>query len=314
MNYIGIDIGGTAAKFGLVSPSGKVLHTSQFSVSFDGYKTPIIETVLKSCDIFLDSFSIDLDSIDGFGISATGQIDTNTGIVVGTGGNILNWEGTPIKQLFKEKYNLPVEVINDANCVALAEKWIGRAKNHHDVIVLTIGTGVGGGIIVNDKLLLGHSGLAGEIGHFSINNHGTLCTCGNHGCFEQYASMTALISSVKNVISSKAPNLLEDTDINGKVIFDLVGSGNTLITKVVDDWISDIASGLVSLTHIFNPEIILIGGAVSSQKELFVSKLRKEVLNHSMKNFSKNLLIESALLENNSGLIGAVYYLINKIN
>lgn len=311
MSYIGIDIGGTAAKFGLVTPSGKVLHSSQFPVSFDGYKTPILETVLKSCDLFLDNFSIDINTIKGFGISATGQIDTSTGIVVGTGGNILNWEGTSLKQSFKEKYKLPVEVINDANCVALAEKWIGKSKNYHNAIILTIGTGVGGGIIVNDKLLLGRSGLAGEIGHFSINNHGTLCTCGNHGCFEQYASMTALIRSVKSTILSEYPNSLKDTDINGKIIFDLLSSGNTLITKVVDNWIADIASGLVSLTHIFNPEIIVIGGAVSTQKELFVSKLRKEVLSHSMKNFSKNLLIEPALLGNNAGLIGAVYYLIN---
>lgn len=311
MNYIGIDIGGTAAKFGLVTPSGKVLQSSQFSVSFDGYKTPILETVLKSCDLFLDNFSIDINTIKGFGISATGQIDTNTGIVVGTGGNILNWEGTSLKQSFKEKYKLPVEVTNDANCVALAEKWIGKAKNYHDAIVLTIGTGVGGGIIVNGKLLLGHSGLAGEIGHFSINNHGTLCTCGNHGCFEQYASMTALIRSVKSAILSESPNSLEDTDINGKIIFDMLSSGNTLISRVVDNWIADIASGLVSLTHIFNPEIIIIGGAVSTQKELFILKLRKEVLSYSMKNFGKNLLIEPALLENNAGLIGAVYYLIN---
>lgn len=314
MNFIGIDIGGTAVKFGLVTPSGTILHSSQFSVSFDGYKTPILETVLKSCDLFLKEFSIEINSIGGFGISATGQIDTTAGIVAGTGGNIINWEGTHLKKSFKKKYQLPVEVINDANCVALAEKWIGAAKPFHNAIVLTIGTGVGGGIIVNDELLLGHSGFGGEIGHFSINNHGTLCTCGNYGCFEQYASMTALIHSVKSVILAESPTLLETTEIDGKFIFDSLASGNESISYIVNTWISDISSGLVSLTHIFNPEIIVIGGAVSAQKELFISKLRKKVLSHTMKNFGKNLLIEPALLGNNSGLIGAVYYLINHIN
>lgn len=314
MYYLGIDIGGTAVKLGLVTGLGDVIQSAQYSVSFNRYETPILETVLRSCDLFLEQFCININDLLGIGISATGQIDMLSGIVVGSGGNIKNWEGTHLKDAFTNKYHLPVTIVNDGNCVALGEKWVGSARFSKNIIVLTIGTGLGGGIIVNDQILLGHSGFGGEIGHFSINNHGPLCTCGNYGCFERYASMTSLIQSVKEKIQFSDPSFFKQNEINGEFIFELLASDNKLISIIVNNWIQNIASGIVSLVHIFNPEIFIIGGAVSAQKELFVSKLRNEVLTNTMKNFRKDLRIEPASLGNNAGLIGAVYYLINQSN
>lgn len=162
--FLGIDIGGTAVKMGTVDENGTILLSYEASVAFDHYDTPILQTVLKESEKFLKDNKINPGDLCGIGISATGQIDVQRGIVAGSGGNIRNWEGSNLKEAFTQKYRLPVTVVNDANCVALGEKWIGSAKNAKDVIVLTIGTGLGGGIIVNDQILLGRAGFGGELG------------------------------------------------------------------------------------------------------------------------------------------------------
>lgn len=311
MNYLGIDIGGTSVKIGLVNENGEVLKSNNYSVSFDNYSTPIFETVKKSIKVFLQDNNILENSLSGIGVSATGQVNSNYGVIVGVGGNIKNWCGTEIKKELEEIYKVKTTVINDANSMVIGEKWVGKARGYNNVIGITIGTGVGGGIIVDSKILLGHIGIAGELGHFSIDLNGKKCTCGNIGCYEQYASMTALIKEVikeYDVISNSLP---KKEDINGKYIFEELDKGNIKIKEIVDKWIENIGKGIVSLTHIFNPEIILIGGAVSKQEELFINPLRKYVLSHVMQKFGETLKLEAAQLENNAGLVGAVYYNIN---
>lgn len=306
--YLGVDIGGTAVKIGLVSESGIIEKSNAYGVAFDGYNTPIFETVKSSIKDFIEVNNIDIKCVKGIGVSATGQINTETGTVIGVGGNIKNWNGTEIKSELEEIYKIPTTVVNDANCMVLGESWIGRAKDYKNVIGITIGTGVGGGIIVDSNILLGSVGIAGELGHFSINSQGKLCTCGNIGCYEQYASMTALIKSVKENYHKIGRVSFDKDETNGILIFNEVNKGNDAIADIVDKWLEDIASGLVSLTHIFNPEIILIGGAVSKQEELFINPIRNMVLEKSMKKFGENLKVEAAALGNNAGIVGAVYY------
>ena len=308
MKYLGIDIGGTSVKIGLVTEKGEILYSDNYSVSFDKYETPIFETVKKSIEVFLTENSIQKDEIKGIGVSATGQINTNTGTVVGVGGNIKNWCNTEIKNELEKIYNVKTTVVNDANSMIIGEQWIGKGKDYKNIIGITIGTGVGGGIIVDSNILLGNIGIAGEIGHFSINSEGKLCTCGNRGCYEQYASMTALIKEVKKNYEYIDNLNYTEEEINGKVIFDEIEKGNKNLESILIDWISNIGSGLVSLVHIFNPEIIIIGGAVSKQEKLFIEPLRKYTISQVMKKFGENLKIEGAELENQAGLVGAVYY------
>lgn len=311
MKYLGIDIGGTSVKLGLVTDKGKILASDNYEVAFDNYKTPIFETVKKSIERFLKDNSINKNELMGIGVSATGQVNSNTGVIVGVGGNIKNWCNTEIKKELEEIYNLKTTVINDANSMVIGEQWIGKAKNYKNIIGITIGTGVGGGIIVNSNVLLGNIGIAGELGHFSINSNGKVCTCGNIGCYEQYASMTALIKNVKEKYSDIGNLSISKDEINGKYIFDELEKGNKELESVVINWIEDIGKGLVSLTHIFNPEIIIIGGAVSKQEKLFIKPVRNYVLSHVMQKFGENLSVEAAELENSAGLVGAVYYNIN---
>lgn len=311
MKYLGIDIGGTSVKLGLVTDKGKILASDNYEVAFDNYKTPIFETVKKSIERFLKDNSINKNELMGIGVSATGQVNSNTGVIVGVGGNIKNWCNTEIKKELEEIYNLKTTVINDANSMVIGEQWIGKAKNYKNIIGITIGTGVGGGIIVNSNVLLGNIGIAGELGHFSINSNGKVCTCGNIGCYEQYASMTALIKNVKEKYSDIGNLSISKDEINGKYIFDELEKGNKELEYVVINWIEDISKGLVSLAHIFNPEIIIIGGAVSKQEKLFIKPVRNYVLSHVMQKFGENLKVEAAELENSAGLVGAVHYNIN---
>lgn len=310
--YLGIDIGGTEVKIGIVTDSGDIIKTDSFSVNYDNYKTPIIETVLKSIDIFINKNNLDISTILGIGVSATGQIDTYDGTVIGTAGHIDNWISTPLKDILKRKYSLPVSVANDANCAIIGEYWKGSAIGFSNIVMITIGTGIGGGIICNGKLLSGKIGIAGELGHFSINNTGKKCTCGNLGCYEQYASTTALVNNVKDLLATNTSVNLNNID--GKFIFDQIKLGNNEIQSIVDEWIENISVGLVGLIHIFNPDLVIIGGGVSKQEDYFINPLRNKIFKMIMPSFKKNLKISSAVLGNNAGLCGAVYNLITKNN
>ncbi len=305
MQFLAIDIGGTAAKIGLVSETGTITAKASYDVCFDNYKTPILETVLEKSDVFLQENDISPSGLDGIGISATGQIDSKRGVVIGSAGHIDNWVGSPIKDRFSEKYSLPISVINDANSVAIAEQWVGAAKGFPNAVIITIGTGIGGGVIVNSSILEGGIGIAGELGHFSIDHHGIPCACGNRGCYERYASTTALLGMVREHYEKTGFSCAPD-QINGRMVFEQLAKGNHAIKQIVDIWISNIADGLVSLTHIFNPDIILLGGGVSSQKELFIDKVRQQALSRVMPRFAENLVIEAASLANDAGMIGAV--------
>ncbi|MGL6107725.1 ROK family protein [Romboutsia sp.] len=297
MNYLGLDIGGTALKIAILDEAGNIIASSNYPVNFDNYNTPILNTAIEKSEIFLLENKI--DKLEGIAISATGQIDVKKGMVVGTGGNIKNYQGSKFKEEFEKKYNVRTTVINDANSAVLGEVFLGNAKNYKNVVMVTIGTGVGGGIVTNSKVLNGTLGIGGEVGHFSINNKGIKCSCGNRGCYERYASMTALIKRVKEELNIE--------NINGKEIFEQINI-NESMKNIVDEWIEDVAHGIISLVHIFNPEIVIIGGAVSEQKELFVNKVEALVKENGMENFVKNLEIEAAKLKNDAGLVGALYY------
>lgn len=307
MNYLGLDIGGTAIKIGLIDPQGNILCNTSFPVAFDNYQTPLMETALQGIQLFLSENHLSSADIRGIGVSATGQIDSATGTVVGTTGYIPHWIDTPIQEILQKKYGLPVRVINDANSVALAEQWIGAAAGFSDVIAVTIGTGVGGGVIIDSDLLTGSRGIAGELGHFPIQAGGTVCSCGNSGCYEYYASTTALIRMVREQYDSLSL-AIPAQEIDGRFIFRMAQSGHAGICHILDEWIGYVAAGLIGLTHIFNPQLILIGGGVCLQDTLFISPLREKVLQHVMPQFSKGLQLKAASLGNNAGMIGAVRY------
>ena len=310
--YLGIDIGGTAVKFGLVNGEGVIVsEISEYPVKFDNYETPIIETVVKSAKEFMSKNNKAFFDTNGIGVSATGGINSKLGIVEGSAGHIKNWEGTNIKKRLEAEFGMNTAVLNDANAAALGEMWKGAAKGRENVVVMTIGTGVGGGIIVDSKILLGSKGFAGEIGHIPVNVDGEECSCGNTGCIEHYGSTSALVRNVKNAVISGEITGINVDETDGRLIFKEVSAGNKAVIKYVDEWINYISAALIGLVHTFNPEMVILGGGVSKQKELFVDKVRDKVLHGVMHNFEQDLRVEAAELGNNAGIIGAVKFLID---
>lgn len=224
--YLAIDIGGTSVKLGVVDETGAVLAKAEESVSFDGYETPILTTVLKAAKTFVDGQGLFPASFVGVGVSATGQIDSRAGTVVGTCGNVPHYIGSPIKAELEALFGLPVTVANDANCMCLGEVWVGGAKGYTDVIGVTLGTGVGGGILTGGRLLEGARGLGGEIGHYRLHAlDGVPCTCGAVGCWEQYAATTALVRAAKE----KNPDWTD-----GRAIFAAAEAGDETVLALLD--------------------------------------------------------------------------------
>ena len=298
--WLGVDIGGTAVKLGLVSESGAVLARAEKSVCFDNYQTPIMDTVTAAIRDFLDSQYLKSESLTGIGVSATGQIDSRRGVVVGTCGNLPGWVNTPIKAVLEENFHLPVTVANDANCMCLGEAWVGGARGYSDVIGVTIGTGVGGGILTGGRLLEGFRGLGGELGHARTHAiDGEACTCGAVGCWEHYASTTALVRRAKRIDGN-----IQD----GRDVFAAAEAGDSRFLALLDSWQTEIAQGLAGLVHIFNPQLILIGGGVSAQRELMIDPHARKVKDAVMPAFSEGLELRAASLKNDAGLVGAVRY------
>lgn len=303
--YIGIDIGGTAVKAGIIDSGGKIIDKITKKANINNYQTPLLE-IVKDTAAEIYQLALEKDfKIKGAGISAAGQIDSQTGVVIGDNGHIPDWKGSNLKKAVKSVTGLNAAAANDANCAALAEKWIGNGRDYDNLIVYTIGTGIGAGIIVDGKMLSGSRGIAGELGHMIIKEQGRKCSCGNQGCFEQYGSITALVREIKakKIIAKK------DTaggELNGRIIFAEAKAGNKKVQQCLKKFARHHAAAVISLLHIFNPEAVIIGGGVSAQKEYLIDPIAKIVSKKAMPAYLEGFSLKTAALENEAGMIGAV--------
>ena len=289
MNILAIDIGGTMIKYGLVSSDGKILSTDKIETEAEKG----LENILNKIDNIFKKYKE--NNPVGIAVSGTGQINGMIGKVIGGNPIIPNWIGTNLVKILEEKYNLPAVLENDVNCVALGEKWIGAGKDLSNFICLTIGTGIGGGIILNNQLFRGENFVAGEFGHTLIKK----------GEFEQFASTTALIRLVKE----KTGKIL-----NGKEIFDLEKKEIVEYQEVISEWIENLTDGLSSIVYCFNPANIILGGGVIGQGEPLINRIKNSLFKKIGPQFKEKLNITQAKLGNNAGMIGASYLLLEKIN
>ena len=289
MNILAIDIGGTMIKYGLVSSDGKILSTNKIKTE----ASKGLNNILNKIDNIFKRYKE--NNPVGIAVSGTGQINGIIGKVIGGNPIIPNWIGTNLVKILEEKYNLPAVLENDVNCVALGEKWIGAGKDLSNFICLTIGTGIGGGIILNNQLFRGENFVAGEFGHTLIKK----------GEFEQFASTTALIRLVKE----KTGKIL-----NGKEIFDLEKKEIVEYQEVISEWIENLTDGLSSIVYCFNPANIILGGGVIGQGEALINRIKNSLFKKIGLQFKEKLNIIQAKLGNNAGMIGASYLLLEKIN
>ena len=298
MKIVGIDIGGTMIKYGLLSLEGQILESGE--VATEASKG--VEVLFgKLCDI-VEKYSH--EEIGGIAVSGTGQIDGSIGKVIGGNEIIPGWIGTNLVERLESRFNLPAVLENDVNCAALGEKWLGAGKGQDNFICLTIGTGIGGGIVLNGDIFRGDTCVAGEFGHIQVVKDGVQCLCGKKGCYERYASATALLRMAKERTG---------LGLNGKEIFDREKAGEPVFVELIKDWVDYFTDGLSTIIYIFNLPLAVIGGGVTKQGDYLLEKINKSLDSKLGINYKKNLTIKFAELGNNAGMLGAEYLLLKKM-
>jgi glucokinase len=292
------DIGGTSIKYGVLTGTGKVLmHESIPTQAYLGGESVIrkVTSIVKEIELIM--------KLDGIAISSAGQIDSVEGTVLHATDNIPQYSGMKIKELIEKETNLPVSIENDVNCAALGEYWKGNAQYTDDFLCITIGTGIGGALFLNGALYKGAGFAAGEIGHMTLYPDGRDCTCGNKGCFEQYASSLALEKQILKVFGEK---------IVPKDFFDLVRKGHDDAVLCFEKWLEDLATGLSSVIHLLNPELIVIGGGVSAQGDFLLKQVKEAVSRKVMPTFRNRVTFRMAANGNQANLLGAAKHFITE--
>ena len=309
MIAIGVDIGGTSIKGAFINEQGTILN--RFSMKVDKDAAPEKE-VDKLCDLILqdrDNLKIN-EEIKGVGIGIPGILNIDDGIIVSSP-NLPTWDGFAIKEFMENRLNYKVLINNDANVAALGEAKFGSGKNYHDLIMITLGTGVGGGVIINGKLFDGNKHQGAELGHMVIRLNGKPCGCGRRGCFEAYASASALIRDTKLMMKRHPISMLTEIEkelvgIDGRNAFLAAKRGDKYGIKLVDNYVKYLSEGLINYCNIFRPEAIILSGGIANEKEYLIDKVVEYLEKHTygMKG-SPKVEILNGKLGYDSGKIGA---------
>lgn len=301
---IGIDVGGTNLVAAKVKDSGEILEKISIPVN----RSASAEQLCADLVCLAQQVAKE-DEIDAVGIGFPGLVDNQSGIVVQTPN--MPFSNTPFRDLFQKQLNVPVYMGNDANCAAIGEYWAGAAKGRETAMMITLGTGIGGGLVIGGKLYAGFAGGGMEVGHMVIDPNGPTCGCGRKGCFEQFASATALIRSAKEQMREVPMSLLWDECygqvelLQGVHVFRAAKNGDFTALKVLDTYINYLAMGLANLINILQPEMICLGGGISNaQDELFLIPLREQTKKYVFDKAAA-LCLERATLGNDAGLVGA---------
>lgn len=274
--YLGIDIGGMTVKGILTDKSGKVYASGSVATDSDKGGQAMCANIVSLITEMIADGKADKSDIVGVGVGCPGLIDSSNGVVVFAGN--LNLKNFPLAKEISEKTGFKVKLTNDANAAALGEAVFGAGNNYKNSILVTLGTGVGGGIVIDGKLFEGGKSAGTEIGHTVIVENGLKCTCGRKGCFERYASASALMEQTREAMegnrNSEMWKSYDLTTVSGKTPFEYYDSDLTA-KLVVDKYISHLACGILNMINIFRPEVVMLGGGVSEQGENLTKPLRK---------------------------------------
>ena len=304
----GIDLGGTTAKIGLFTTSGALLEKWEVPTDTSNAGEHILENLAAAILGKMKEQSIDPEQVEGVGIGVPGPVQ-NASVVPIVCANLGGWgEQNVSARLSGLLDGLKVLVGNDANVAALGEIWMGAAKGCSSAVMVTLGTGVGGGVIVNNHVIDGTHGAGGEIGHLTVNRHETaLCGCGKKGCLEQYSSATGVVRCMKKLLDENpdTPCVLRGTDFVAKDVFDAARSGDALAAREVDEMADTLGMALASIAATVDPEAFLVGGGVSRAGEVLFAPLTKHFKEYAFRS-CRETPIKQASLGNDAGIYGAV--------
>jgi len=286
---LAFDIGGTSIKYSLVDPKGMLRKVYEVPTHAMNGGAAVIDTVMDIADTLYPDF-------EEIAVSTAGQVDSENGIIIYANENIPHYTGLHVRGIISDHFHgMPVFVENDVNCVALGENCYGAGRGYRNYLCLTFGTGIGGAIIIDGRLYKGKHSIAGEFGHFTLYPNGRLCACGLYGCFEQYASVNALVRRVKERCGDNSCS-------NGRDVFVLMARNNAA-NEEVDNWIDDIIRGIANLVNIFDPECVIVGGGIMKEPYI-IQKLRKDIPSRLLETV-RDVKIIPAMLGNSAGLLGA---------
>ena len=302
-NCFGVDIGGTSVKMGLFQEDGKLIEKWSIKTRTECEGEQILPDVAASIQQKMKEYGLLPNDVQGVGLGIPAPVKED-GIVRGTAN--LGWKYKEVKKELESLTGLTVKTGNDANMAALGEMWLGAGKGHENLVMVTLGTGVGGAIIFDGKCVSGGHGAAGEIGHVCVNEKETqVCGCGRKGCLEQYASATGIARMARQKISREKTNsILKENDVNAKKVFDAVKAGDKMAKAVAEEFGKYLGYALANIVVVCDPTIIIIGGGVSKAGEILLPYIEKPFRE---KVFFANEKTEFALakLGNDAGICGA---------
>lgn len=300
----GVDIGGTTVKIGLFDKDGSVLDKWEIPTRKENAGANVLPDVADSIRAKLSEKNISMDEVAGIGVGVPGAVDSE-GVLVNGAVNI-GWGVFKLPEVLGAYLDVPIQVANDANAAAFGEMWQGGGKGYRNMVAVTLGTGVGGGIIVDGKILTGATGAGGEIGHMHVEDHEEEpCGCKNKGCLEQYTSATGIVRLAKRRLAAdEAPSVLREGEVSAKTVFDAVKAGDAVAIEVAEQFGEYLGKGLANVAAVVNPEIFVIGGGVSKAGEVLLSYVEPVYQKYAF-SACRGAKFALASLGNDAGIYGA---------
>lgn len=308
--YIGIDLGGTKIAGGLVDDDGIIIKKNSVPTRSERGSDAVIEDIYNLIENLIEN---QLQStIKGIGIGIPGIADPRTGEVIVCVN--LNWYNVPLKEKLSDKIALPIYIDNDATVAGVAEFTVGQKGQYKDAVMLTLGTGVGGGVMIDGKVVSGHHGIGSELGHMIIGESLYTCNCGRNGCLETFASSTAIIHYAKYLLQNGTKSLIMDyvdgdlSMIDGEVIFKAAQNGDEVASAIVNRMVKYLSIGIMNIVSTIDPEIVVLGGGLSHAGDFLIKKVNAKL--ETLKYFKaiECAKVEISKLKNDAGIIGAAMY------
>ena len=311
MKYVGVDIGGTNLKAGLVDENGVLLATQKMKVASIADDDGLAWTVASLVQELAHTVNLSVSDVASVGVGVPGTVEIRSGSINYTCN--LPLRNVPLRKLFHRYLSIPLYIENDANCAALAEFLVGAGRDSKRFVTITLGTGVGAGIVHNGKIYHGANGMAGEVGHMVIQRGGLPCPCGRHGCWEQYASATALKRMTAAALAAHPHSILaqvmaeNEGRVSGQSAFIAARRGDPVGQQICDEYVDYLACGVVNVVNIFQPDTLAIGGGVSNEaEEQLLLPVQQRVARESIPcGRDRRTRIVKAELGNRAGIIGA---------
>ncbi len=303
--YAGVDLGGTNLKLGLVSADGELLHHSSAATEADRGPDHVLARIAQAVRRLADAARVPLADIAAVGVGAPGPLDSKTGVVV-SAPNLPGWRDVPVRDRLQSDLGRPVVLENDANAAAYGEFRCGAARNVSNLALLTLGTGIGGGIILDGRIFRGSTDTGAELGHMVIQYGGRPCGCGNRGCLEAYVSATAVVAHTREALQAEERSRLADSaDLTCKDVFAAADAGDDLARRIVEETADYLAAGITNILHVLNPEMVVLTGGMMGAGEAFLERVRQRVRRSAFERARSGCPIVWSALGGDAGVLGA---------